>query len=163
MKSKSMKAHLRNQILLYLVILCSCGTQTNPQKSHPTFAADPPFSHVDCDIDHYGAIREVHLVSRALVVLAKPTYPQEAVKKRIEGQVFVKILVDPSGAVIRACGDGNPILSRAAERAALACKFKKNFGWPDAQKGFRVDSLAYLFTFQSPTSEEVKHFIVIRP
>lgn len=54
----------------------------------------------------------------------RPVYPEEAKRARLIGMVTVRVTVDGSGKVIRACGSGaDPILLEAAEQAALRARF----------------------------------------
>ena len=56
--------------------------------------------------------------------LAQPLYPEEARSRRVSGKVSVRIVIDESGNVIRACAvSGPPLLMRASESAAYRSKF----------------------------------------
>jgi TonB family protein len=100
-----------------------------------------------------------------MTTLAKPIYPVEAAREGIEGAVNVRILVDQTGSVVRTCVlNGPEPLRKAAERAALACRFKRNFGSPGPLRGgYRTDTLAYLFVLDRARKVDEIHYIVIRP
>jgi protein TonB len=53
-----------------------------------------------------------------------PVYPEEAKRGRLIGVVTVRVTIDGTGRVVRACGSGaDPILLEAAEQAALRARF----------------------------------------
>ncbi|HEX8175431.1 MAG TPA: TonB family protein [Pyrinomonadaceae bacterium] len=54
-----------------------------------------------------------------------PVYPEAAKHARLIGVVTVRVTIDGTGKVIRACGSGaDPILLEAAEQAALRARFR---------------------------------------
>jgi TonB family protein len=68
-----------------------------------------------------------HFVQTSLKKKVKPLYPSEAVRRGLQGKISVKILVNRDGDVVKACAfNGDEILRRAAEEAALKWKFKRN-------------------------------------
>jgi hypothetical protein len=118
-----------------------------------------------CDTDSYHAVSETHFVQRTIVTLAKPSYPAEALKRGVEGSVSVDIVVDKTGSVVKACAlNGPELLRRAAEKGALACKLKENFGSPTpVRTPYRRDTLPYLFVLDPAKKVDEVHHIVVRP
>lgn len=63
------------------------------------------------------------------VKIEQPKYPKVAKDAKIQGVVQVQVFVDQAGNVKKACIiQGHPLLQTAALKAAMNCKFKKNFG-----------------------------------
>lgn len=59
-----------------------------------------------------------------VVAAAEPSYPKEAAKAKVLGQVVVEIEIDAEGSVVRAKAvSGDPLLTAAAEKAATLTKF----------------------------------------
>lgn len=57
--------------------------------------------------------------------IALPAYPDEARRARVQGIVNVSVMIDEAGIVIKATAlDGSKQLHKAAEEAALKCRFK---------------------------------------
>ncbi len=79
--------------VLLAILLAGCGNKTEgPQEitSTPSVSAAkelPPMDDVMVD------------TQPGLVKNAAPTYPEEAMKKGLEGTVFVKIWIDPEGKI----------------------------------------------------------------
>jgi TonB family protein len=79
---------------------------------------DPPVDKSKAKIVESG------VVNGKALFLAKPAYPQEAKAQRVSGTVKVRVTIDESGAVIRACAiEGPKLLQRASEIAAYKAKF----------------------------------------
>ncbi|MFN2511032.1 MAG: tetratricopeptide repeat protein [Pyrinomonadaceae bacterium] len=58
------------------------------------------------------------------LILPKPSYPEEARVARVSGKVEVKVTIDETGKVIRACGiSGHALLIRQSEIAGYQAKF----------------------------------------
>lgn len=58
------------------------------------------------------------------LILPKPSYQEEARAARVSGTVSVKVTIDETGKVIRACGiSGHALLIRQSEIAAYGAKF----------------------------------------
>ena len=94
------------------------GTQ---QKSSPL---TQPKSNVDTSSDEYAPSDKGILNSQA-IDLPKPTYPAEAKKNHVTGQVQVKVVVDETGRVISAEAQFGPEpLRAAAVEAARRARFK---------------------------------------
>jgi TonB family protein len=86
----------------------------------------------ECEFSSYKPSIVSHFVQTALKTRVTPKYPIEAVQRGIQGRIGVKILVDRDGNVSKACAlNGDEVLRRAAEEAALQWKFKRNVvpGW----------------------------------
>ena len=103
---------------------------TKPQpQSTPAPQSQPgtptqPKSNVDTSADEYAPSDKGILNSQA-IDLPKPTYPAEAKKNHVTGQVQVKVLVDETGKVISAEAEFGPELLRAAAvEAAKRARFK---------------------------------------
>jgi TonB family protein len=77
-----------------------------------------------CDFSCYHPIRISYLVKRNGKIF-QPEYPEEARKKKVEGTVIVKILINRDGIVEKACViSGDPLLRKASEDAALKSTFE---------------------------------------
>ena len=65
------------------------------------------------------------VITGQAVSLPQPAYPMAAKNIRVQGKVSVQVLIDEQGRVISATAvDGHPLLTGAAQRAALQAKFK---------------------------------------
>ena len=118
-----------------------------------------------CDIDQYQAPRVTHFVQGAIIRIGRPSYPPDALKRSVEGQVNVDILIDREGTVVKACAlDGPPELRKAAEIGALSCKFKENFGLAKpGPRPYQRDVISYLFVADPRRQVDEGHSIVVRP
>jgi tetratricopeptide (TPR) repeat protein len=65
------------------------------------------------------------LVSNGRAIrMPKPPYPDEARAARVSGNVLVRVVIDETGRVIRACAmEGPPLLMRVSETAAYSAVF----------------------------------------
>lgn len=125
-------------LFAFLFVLCAdfaCDGQTISEK---------------CDFSKYKPIAMSHFLPNSIVEQAKPIYPSAAKAIKAEGKVRVRIIVDLKGRVRDACViEGHPLLSSAAIKAALASRFKSNFGLMLPQKHFGrrfiTDELEYEF------------------
>ena len=64
------------------------------------------------------------VVNGRAIHLVQPPYPKEALARRISGQVTVRVLIDETGKVIRACAiEGPDVLMKVAEAAARSSRF----------------------------------------
>jgi Gram-negative bacterial TonB protein C-terminal len=161
----------RGWILWYALAMLTCaacqGNRDRGQAAVPRQTSETSRNQArpGCDIDTYPALIETHFVQRTMVTLAKPSYPTEALKSGIQGSVPVAILVDKTGTVVKACAaDGPELLRAAAEKGALACKFKKNFGGiGPGRTPYRRDTLPYLFVLDPNKKVDEIHNIVVRP
>ena len=91
------------------------------------------------------------------ISLAKPVYPQDAIKARISGTVKVQVLIDENGKVISAKALDGPVsasLGPAAEAAALQAVFSPTLlqGKPAKVSGV----IDYNFVLQSTNEEKLK-------
>jgi TonB family protein len=141
--------------LAALGVLSGCGTSgvedlpPIPASPEPTLAPPPPFADEDpCEQKQFDASWESHFVGRNLVRQVKPEYPAEATARKIDGTVYVKIIVDRNGDVVYACASYGPALLRpAAEDAARQWKFRRDFGHPPGG-GWRYVSAYLTFNFR---------------
>jgi hypothetical protein len=144
----------------------SCKTNIrNGQNTRLEEGKQSETSPVPCDLNRYQALSETHFVQQTLITLGKPTYPAEALRDSVEGLVNVEIVVDAIGTVVAAFALNGPILLRkAAAAGALACKFKRNFGFPTpGQIPYRRATLPYLFVLSTTKKVDDVHCIVVRP
>ena len=81
------------------------------------------FEH-NCDFSKFKPLR-ISIEGKRIKKEIKPEYPQDAKLRGIEGQVVVKVLVDPDGQVRQACAiSGDRLLRKNAEKAALGFVFE---------------------------------------
>jgi TonB family protein len=59
-----------------------------------------------------------------IVARIMPEYPEEAIRRHLQDEISVRVLINRDGKVEQACGNGNPALRDAAERAALQWIFR---------------------------------------
>jgi protein TonB len=65
------------------------------------------------------------VITGQAISLPQPAYPLPAKNIRVQGRVSVQVLIDEKGNVISATAmDGHPLLTGAAQRAALQARFK---------------------------------------
>ncbi|MCZ2075082.1 MAG: energy transducer TonB [Bryobacterales bacterium] len=153
--------------------MSACGqgsrehTTSRAQRNDQSTAKDQKLdtSQNTCDLSEYRATRQVHFAQRSIVLIAKPVYPPEALKAGEGGIVNVDIVIDRDGTVQDACAlNGPPALQLSAQKAALACKFKKNFGRTAPVKHqYQRDVITYLFVPTHSEKVDELHYIVIRP
>ena len=111
--------NLNLRTLIRLAITCWCSYYAIAQQN-----TTPPRN---CDFTplHPLRIGSSDWLSRGgIVKRVEPIYPSEAKRKRLNGMISVRVLINGDGQVERACGTGHPLLSEAAERAALQWIFK---------------------------------------
>jgi TonB family protein len=103
--------------------------QVGKAQTNTTQQANAPSRKVkdECDFSSYKPAIVSHFVQTTLKTKVKPKYPTEAAQRGIQGKISVKILVDRDGNVAKACAfNGDEVLRRAAEEAALQWKFKRD-------------------------------------
>ena|SRR2546423_372143 len=106
----------------------------------------------DCDFSRY---RPLVITDYVLPVVKKvePEYPLAARAAKISGTVWVKILVNKRGDVVKACAEqGHPLLASSAQKAALQWKFAPNFGLSVKSKG-KAKLLQYRLIFDFNTDK----------
>ena len=82
---------------------------------------------------------DVGMLNGRAISLPKPTYPAEALKSRISGQVQVKVTLDDSGKVVSAEATFGPeVLRAAAVEAAKRARFQPTVVDGVAQKVFGI-------------------------
>jgi TonB family protein len=132
---------------LMIILLSSMQLQAKQIKNR-----ENP-SEKECDFAVFKPRRGSDLLnSNQVIERVPPEYPELARKAHIKGTVIVKILVDQSGNVIRACGlKGHPLLRSAAVTAALKWKFKE---WCSfcSQETFIEGIIVFSFNADASTS-----------
>ena len=159
-------------LLVLLSLLGHCGGRadqtTGQSNANASRSVNEPGSQKvkastnECDFSSYKAIREDHFVRRAIAKSGKPLYPTEAVREGIQGWVNVRILVNRSGDVEKACAiDGDEKLKTISENAALQWKFKPNFGLSSPGRSlYREDVIAFRFVLNKPEKTVSKANVV---
>lgn len=160
-------------VAIFVVVTTACGqggrdaaTSGAPKNEGSTAMGQRVGAGPDpCDLTKYRAIREVHFAQRSIVLIGRPVYPPEALKAGQGGIVNVDIVIDRDGNVHDACAlSGPPSLQMSAQKAAFACKFKKNFGRPQSVKHqYQRDVITYLFVPSQSEKVDELHYIVVRP
>ncbi len=96
----------------------------SPKPTPTSTPAKPGQKPAATDEDEAGP-HDVGMLNGRAISLPKPTYPAEALKNRIEGQVQVKVYLDEAGKVISAEAVFGPEQLRAAAvEAAKRARFK---------------------------------------
>jgi TonB family protein len=94
-----------------------------------------------CNFSEYSTLYQ----KPDVLIMVQPAYPKKARKKKIYGDVKVRILVDKTGKVLKACSDeGNGLLKPSALKAAL--KWKCSPPLKDLERANK-DYLEYVITF----------------
>ncbi|HSW40171.1 MAG TPA: hypothetical protein VLL97_11835 [Acidobacteriota bacterium] len=106
-----------------------------------------------CDFSKWNPIRISHFIERIAIHGVIPEYPDEAFNQRLEGIIYVKILVGQDGNIKRACAFEDGPLGAAAEKAALEWKFKENWGPPSWKDDYAQAVLKFEF-FITPEGEK---------
>jgi TonB family protein len=110
---------LRTFILLTLFIALSLQTAWSFNSSNPRKREEP------CIFSRYRSVNLGPINGYMADFPPKPAYPSYARRRRIEGTVTVKLLINVhNGRVVKVCiieGDRN--LAKAAMNAALRCRF----------------------------------------
>lgn len=106
----------------------------------------------ECDFSKFSPIQIRHFSKDSVILQVKPDYPKRAIKKKIIGNVSVKVLINEEGLVEKACMvTGNEVFRKAAEKAALKWKFKPGYGFaftlPEkvGQKRYAFAIIAFVF------------------
>ncbi len=119
-------------LTLSMSLLSQCDVrneQAGKAQANTTQQTNAPSREVkdECEFSSYKSAIVSHFVQATLKKKVKPTYPTEAAQRGIQGKISVKILVDRDGNVAKACAlNGDEVLRRAAEEAALQWKFKRD-------------------------------------
>jgi hypothetical protein len=111
-----------------------------------------------CDFSEYKPLKVDHFLQMALIQQVQPQYPTDGKSVRAAGNVRIKILVDRSGKVQKACAvEGHPLLQSSALSAAYKSRFKSNFGFSKASafrgEQYITDELVYNFVVPSQDQE----------
>jgi|GEM_PF-1808146 len=153
-----------------LMILSSCGRSSDDRVGtiaplHIGAQKQSESQTSYCNVEKYGAIREVHLAQKNMILKALPIYPAEALQLGIDGSVNVEVVIDRSGVVLEACPVNGPSELRSAARsAALQCRFRKNFGLDKpARNLYRRDIVTYRFVRSTTEQLDTEHYLVVRP
>jgi|WetSurMetagenome_2_1015567.scaffolds.fasta_scaffold24918_1 outer membrane biosynthesis protein TonB len=86
-----------------------------------------PRPHVrNCNFSQYHPLRisSDWIWRGGIVKRVEPSYPSEAKRERLQGRVFVTLLISGDGDVEQACAEGPQFLRDAAETAALQWVFR---------------------------------------
>jgi TonB family protein len=80
----------------------------------------------NCDFSKYRPLRMSSdwLWRGGIAKRVEPIYPSEAKRRRLQGKISVRVLINGNGEVEQACGNGHPLLCNAAEEAALRWVFR---------------------------------------
>lgn len=90
----------------------------------PLFVEESPNENFQSLMDKVSKITQGGVLNGKAISLPKPIYPEEARAKRLSGTVIVKVVIDESGKVIRACAlTGHLLLMRASEQSAYGARF----------------------------------------
>ena len=113
--------------------------QPNPQPvATPAKSTPTPAKPAAPDEDEDGP-NDAGMLNGRAISLPKPTYPAEALKSRISGQVQVKVTLDASGKVVSAEATFGPeALRAAAVEAAKRARFQPTVVDGVAQKVFGI-------------------------
>jgi outer membrane biosynthesis protein TonB len=120
-------------LLFAACVLVGCGVPTNQREQlaasqEPSIVADKS-SNDPCDFSSFAPVRIKQFDRKAITKRVQPEYPLEAAQGGVEGRVVVKALVNEKGIVERACAvEGEEVLRKAAEKAALQWKLKPRYG-----------------------------------
>lgn len=106
-----------------------------------------------CDFTEYAPIQIRHFPKELIVKKVMPIYPQDAVEQRIEGVVYVKVLINEKGIVENACAySGNKIFWEETEKAVLLWKFEPKYGFAfSVQRLDKPEKKRYAFAILSFT------------
>jgi TonB family protein len=70
-----------------------------------------------------------------------PVYPAEARRRRLMGEVTVRVTLDETGKVVRVCAQGGePVLMESAEQAAMKARFQ-----PLMHEGIAIETTTLIF------------------
>ena len=121
---------IKSMLVVALLIGCNGPTsQTNrkPATQEPSMADKS--TSISCDFTSYAPVQIKQINPKVIVKRVQPEYPLEAAQGGVEGRVVVKALVNEKGIVERACAvEGEDVLRKAAEKAALQWKLKPRYG-----------------------------------
>jgi len=123
-------------VSIFITSGCSSHPGSQQQNNQPAvdggagvakrLAADPIKRHArNCDFSELRPLRMSDWLShRGIAKRVEPVYPAEAKRRRLQGKISVRVLINRNGEVERACGNGHPLLRNAAEEAALQWLFR---------------------------------------
>lgn len=119
---------MNNFAIFSLWFFISAGCYSQPSLGNKAPLNTPLKESTDkCEFASYKAITISHFVKNSVRETVKPVYPHEAVKERIQGEVFVRILVSPNGEVVDTCViKGHSALRTATVEAAEKWLFKSD-------------------------------------
>ena len=96
-------------------------------RNTQTATTEMPRPHVrNCNFSQYHPLRisSDWIWRGGIVKRVEPSYPSEAKRERLQGRVFVTLLISGDGDVEQACAEGPQFLRDAAETAALQWVFR---------------------------------------
>jgi TonB family protein len=124
-------------LALVMALLISCGRSrstgvedrrgSRTQETSGTANPRTPTVHEQtshCDFSPFKPVRISDWLPQGVIKQVKPVYPLDAKSQSVHGRVLVHVLINLQGEVEQACGTGHPLLTRAAEDAALGWKFR---------------------------------------
>lgn len=125
--------NLFNNLIFAVSLLVACSGPTGQRKETPVSPQPSTVSvkaaDIRCDFSSYKPVRIQQFDRKAITKRVQPEYPLEAVERGVQGRATVKTLVNEKGIVERACTvEGDEMLRKAAEKAALQWKFKPGYG-----------------------------------
>jgi hypothetical protein len=101
-----------------------------------------------------------HFIQTNLIRVAKPVYPVEAVRKGVDGEVKVVVLVDAEGHIFKSCPISGPEeLAKPAANAALQLLFKPRPG----SKRYVREVILYRFSLDRKPDTGPKPYILVQP
>ncbi|MGI8896895.1 MAG: tetratricopeptide repeat protein [Pyrinomonadaceae bacterium] len=119
----SNKVQLTETLDRYACLLRKTNRRAEAEKLEERAYGPAPKSFHVPDAQNDGADGG-NVLNGMAIVLPKPTYPEEARRARASGLVTVKVVIDETGKVMRACGlSGHALLIRESEIAAYRARF----------------------------------------
>jgi outer membrane biosynthesis protein TonB len=124
------------------MVVTETATRTRPDGESVMSVPDPseyPSQHTTpCDFTAYVPTRISDWLPRGITKRATPSYPVDARRRGVKGNVSVFILINRQGAVERVCSTGPTELRKAAEAAAVQFRFRR----PTINEG--IDPFGYI-------------------
>lgn len=77
----------------------------------------------DCEFRAYKPLQVSDWLPKGIARKVEPVYPEQAMRRRVQGTVSVAVLINQDGEVERVCSTGPSLLRSAAEEAAIQWRF----------------------------------------